>query len=85
MQSTRARDRLEGRLKGYTAETITQLLLLRSIYKDPSKRPKEIYKPFGLTRPTFFCYAKILNNHRDEEIKKWELKNNDYSVGWFLI
>jgi len=43
---------------------------MRSIYKDVSKSPEEIYTPLGLTRATFYRYAKILDNHTDEEIKK---------------
>lgn len=74
LQSARARGRLGGRPKGYTAETISKLLLLRSIYKDPTLRPEDIYKPFGLTRATFYRYAKILDNHTDEEIKKMSYK-----------
>lgn len=74
LQSARAKGRLGGRPKGYTAETISKLLLLRSIYKDQSKRPEEIYKPFGLTRATFYRYAKILDHHTDEEIKKMSKK-----------
>lgn len=74
LQSARARGRLGGRPKGYTAATISKLLLLRSIYKDPTLRPEEIYKPFGLTRATFYRYAKILDNHTDEEIKKMAVK-----------
>lgn len=74
LQAARARGRLGGRPKGYTAETISKLLLLRSIYKDPTLCPEEIYKPFGLTRATFYRYAKILDHHTDEEIKK--MSNN---------
>jgi len=74
LQSARARGRLGGRPKGYTAETISKLLLLRSIYKDQTLRPEDIYKPFGLTRATFYRYAKILDNHTDEEIKKMSYK-----------
>lgn len=74
LQSARARGRTGGRPKGYTAETISKLLLLRGIYKDVTKRPEEIYKPFGLTRATFYRYAKILDNHTDEEIKKMAVK-----------
>jgi DNA invertase Pin-like site-specific DNA recombinase len=74
LQSARARGRLGGRPKGYTQETISKLLLLRNIYKDVAKRPEEIYKPFGLTRATFYRYAKILDNHTDEEIKKMGIK-----------
>ncbi len=48
LQAARARGRLGGRSKGYTAETISKLLLLRSIYNDQSKRPEEIYKPLGI-------------------------------------
>ncbi len=74
LQSARARGRLGGRPKGYTKETISKLLLLRSIYKDSTMRPEEIYKPLGLTRATFYRYAKILDNHTDEEIKKMATK-----------
>ncbi|WP_368407651.1 hypothetical protein [Chryseobacterium edaphi] len=69
LQSARARGRTGGRPKGYTAEIISKLLLLRSIYKDPTLRPEDIYKPFALTRATFYRYAKILDHHTDEEIK----------------
>jgi len=74
LQSARARGRTGGRPKGYTAETISKLLLLRSIYKDPTMPPEDIYKPFGLTRATFYRYAKILDHHTDEEIKKMGIK-----------
>jgi DNA invertase Pin-like site-specific DNA recombinase len=74
LQSARARGRTGGRPKGYTQETISKLLLLRTIYKDITKRPEEIYKPFGLTRATFYRYAKILDNHTDDEIKNMALK-----------
>ncbi len=70
LQSARARGRLGGRPKGYTKETISKLLLLRNIYKDVTKGPEEIYKPLGLSRATFYRYAKILDSHTDEEIKK---------------
>lgn len=74
LQSARARGRTGGRPKGYTAETISKLLLLRSIYKDPTKSPEHIYKPFGLTRATFYRYAKILDNNTDQEIRNMEAK-----------
>lgn len=74
LQSARARGRLGGRPKGYTKETISKLLLLRNIYKDVTKRPEEIYKPLGITRATFYRYAKILDNHTDDEIKKMSNK-----------
>lgn len=74
LQSARARGRLGGRPTGYTKETISKLLLLRNIYKDITKRPEDIYKPFGLTRATFYRYAKILDSHTDEEIKKMAVK-----------
>jgi len=74
LQSARARGRLGGRPKGYTQETISKLLLLRNIYKDVTKRPEEIYKPFGLTRATFYRYAKILDHHTDDEIKKMGIR-----------
>lgn len=74
LQSARARGRTGGRPKGYTQETISKLLIMRSVYKDPTKAPGEIYKPLGLTRATFYRYAKILNNHTNEEIKKMAIK-----------
>lgn len=83
LQSARARGRLRGRPRGYTKETISKLLFLRNVYKDVTKRSEEIYKPFGLTRATFYRYSKILDHHTNEEIKKWGLKSNicnEYSV-----
>ncbi|MBT2620368.1 recombinase family protein [Chryseobacterium sp. ISL-6] len=80
LQSARARGRLGGRPKGYTGGTISKLLLLRSIYKDVTKRPEEIYKPFGLTRATFYRYAKILDNHTDEEIKNMGIKSINFKM-----
>ncbi|WP_294308077.1 recombinase family protein [uncultured Chryseobacterium sp.] len=74
LQSARARGRLGGRPKGYTKETISKLLLLSNIYKDITKRPEEIYKSPGLSRATFYRYAKILDHHTDEEIKKMSNK-----------
>lgn len=47
---------------------------MRSIYKNQALAPKEIYEPLGLTRATFYRYAKILDNHTDEEIKKMAIK-----------
>jgi len=70
LQSARARGRTGGRPKGYTKETISKLLIMRSVYKDKSKTPEEVYKPLGLTRATFYRYAKILDNYTNEEIKK---------------
>jgi len=66
--------RAGGRPKGYTTETISKLLLLRSIYQDPTLRPEDIYKPLGLTRATFYRYAKILDHHTDEEIRNMAVK-----------
>lgn len=74
LQAARARGRLGGRPKGYTKETISKLIIMRSVYKDPTKAPEEIYKPLGLTRATFYRYAKILDNHTNEEIKKMAIK-----------
>lgn len=74
LQSARARGRLGGRPKGYTKETISKLLLLRNIYKDVTKGPEEICKPLGLSRATFYRYAKILDRHTDEEIKNMGIK-----------
>ncbi len=77
LQAARARGRMGGRPKGYTKETISKLLIMRSVYKDQTKTPEEIYKPLGLTRPTFYRYAKILDNHTDEEIKKMVTRINN--------
>lgn len=74
LQSARARGRLGGRPKGYNVETISKLLLLRNIYKDVTKRPEEIYKPFGLTRATFFM-LKFWIIIWMKKLKIWELKN----------
>ncbi|MEN5058881.1 recombinase family protein [Sphingobacterium kitahiroshimense] len=70
LQSARARGRTGGRPKGYTKETVSKLLIMRSVYKDHTKKPDEIYTPLGLTRATFYRYAKILDKHTNEEIKK---------------
>lgn len=74
LQSARARGRTGGRPKGFSRETISKLMIMRSVYKDLSKTPEEIYKPLGLTRATFYRYAKILDNHKDEEIKNMTIQ-----------
>lgn len=76
LQSARARGRTGGRPKGFRKETIAKLIIMRSVYKDKSKTPEEIYEPLGLTRATFYRYAKILDKHSNEEIKKMALKKN---------
>jgi len=43
---------------------------MRSVYQDTSKNPDEIYTALGLTRATFYRYAKILDTHTDDEIQK---------------
>lgn len=70
MQSVRA----GGRPKGFTKEKVAKLLVMRSIYKDLTKPSEEIYKGLGLTRATFYRYAKILDNHTNEEIKQMQIK-----------
>lgn len=70
LQSARARGKLGGRPKGYSKESISKLLLMRSVYQDVNKSPEEIYTALNLTRATFYRYAKILDTHTDEEIKK---------------
>lgn len=47
---------------------------MRSVYQYSKKVPEEIYKPLGLTRATFYRYAKILDNHTDEEMKEMSNK-----------
>ncbi|PWN59998.1 recombinase family protein [Chryseobacterium oncorhynchi] len=73
LESARARGRTGGRPKGFTKEKIAKLFIMRSVYKDITKTPEEIYKPLGLTRATFYRYAKILDNHSNEEIKKMSI------------
>lgn len=75
LQSARARGRLGGRPKGYSKETISKLLLMRSVYKDSKKSPEEIYTALNLTRATFYRYAKILDTHTDEEIREMTVGN----------
>ena len=70
LQSARARGRIGGRPKGFAKDTIAKLIVMRSVYKDLDKTPEEIYKGLQLTRPTFYRYAKILDTHTNEEIKK---------------
>ncbi|WP_317038649.1 MULTISPECIES: recombinase family protein [unclassified Chryseobacterium] len=67
LQSARARVRIGGRPKGYTAETISKLVLLRTIYKDVTKRPEDIYKPFGLTRVEPL-YSILLMSNKEEVV-----------------
>ena len=74
LQSARARGKIGGRPKGFRKETISKLIIMRSVYKDRTKTPEEIYEPFGLTRATFYRYVKILDNNTNEEIKKMAIK-----------
>ena len=74
LQSARARGRTGGRPKGFTKETISKLIIMRSVYLDYTKKPEEIYKALGLTRATYYRYAKILDNNTNEEIKKMRIK-----------
>jgi DNA invertase Pin-like site-specific DNA recombinase len=74
LQSARARGRTGGRPKGFTKEKVSKLIIMRSLYKDYTKTPEEIYKALGLTRATFYRYAKVLDNHTNDEIKGMEIK-----------
>lgn len=76
LQSARARGRTGGRPKGFTKETIRKLFIMRPLYKDLSKTPEEIYEPLGLSRATFYRYAKILDKHTDEEIKNMQVNKS---------
>lgn len=69
LKEARARGRVGGRPKGYSRETVNKLLVMRAIYKDLSKTPTEIYTGLGLTRATFYRYAKVLDQYSDEQIK----------------
>jgi DNA invertase Pin-like site-specific DNA recombinase len=42
LQSARARGRIGGRPKGLTKDTISKLLVRRSVYKDMDKTPEQI-------------------------------------------
>jgi len=74
LQSARARGRTGGRPRGFTKDTISKLLIMRSLYKDMDKTPEQIYKALQLTRATFYRYAKILDTHTNDEIKKLQKK-----------
>lgn len=68
LSSARARGRTGGRPKGLKAETVAKLKVLRALYKDTSKHPKEIYKPLGLSHASFYRYCKILDKYTDEQL-----------------
>ncbi|MFS0489492.1 recombinase family protein [Leadbetterella byssophila] len=74
LSEARARGRLGGRPKGFKEDTIRKLLIMRSVYKDPNKTPEELYVGLGLTRATFYRYAKILDKHTDQEIRDMAIK-----------
>lgn len=48
--------------------SLLKVLVMRSSYKDLTKSPEQIYSGLEMTRATFYRYAKILDNHTDEEI-----------------
>jgi len=58
----------------YTTETISNCCCLVLFYKDITEIPEDIYKPFELTRVTFYRYTKIFDNHTDAEIKNMGIK-----------
>lgn len=68
LSSARARGRTGGRPKGLKAETVAKLKVLRALYKDTSKHPKEIYEPLGLSHASFYRYCKILDKYTDEQL-----------------
>ena len=74
LASARARGRVGGRPKGLKAETIAKLKVLRSLYKDTSLQPREIYGPLGITHASFYRYAKILDTHTDKQLDQMVLK-----------
>ncbi|MCX2475279.1 recombinase family protein [Pedobacter sp. MC2016-05] len=74
LESARARGRTGGRPKGFTKDTISKLLVMRSVYKDFDKTPEEIYKGLQLTRARFYRYSKILDTYNNEEIKNMQKK-----------
>ena len=74
LQSARARGRAGGMPRGIEKDTISKLLVMRSIYKDRDKTPEQIYRALYLTRATFYRYAKILDTHMNDEIKKLQKK-----------
>lgn len=41
---------------------------MRSSYKNLTKSPEQIYSGLEMIRTTFYRYAKILDNHTEEEI-----------------
>lgn len=51
-------------------------ILVKTNVEELNQSPEEIYRPLGLTRATFYRYAKILDNHTNEEIKKMAINKN---------
>jgi DNA invertase Pin-like site-specific DNA recombinase len=74
LSSARARGRVGGRPKGFTSEVISKLKLLRSVYKDRTKTPKEIYTAFSISHASFYRFAKILDTHTDAELDNFLIK-----------
>lgn len=74
LSSARARGRVGGRPKGLKAETIAKLKILRSLYKDTTKQPREIYEPLGITQASFYRYVKLLDTHSDKELDQMILQ-----------
>jgi DNA invertase Pin-like site-specific DNA recombinase len=77
LSSARARGRVGGRPKGLKAETVAKLKILRSLYKDTTKQPREIYEPMGITHASFYRYVKLLDTHTDKELDQMILKKRN--------
>lgn len=76
LSSARARGRVGGRPKGLNAETVAKLKILRSLYKDTNKQPRDIYLPMGISHASFYRYSKLLDTHTDQQLDKLVIKKS---------
>lgn len=74
LESARARGRIGGRPPGIKKDVLAKLKIMRTIYKDEGKSPKEIYKPLGLTHSSYYRYCKLLDKYTDEELEDFLIK-----------
>ncbi|AFK05698.1 Resolvase domain-containing protein (plasmid) [Emticicia oligotrophica DSM 17448] len=77
LSSARARGRVGGRPKGLKAETVAKLKILRTLYKDTNKQPREIYQPLEITHASYYRYIKLLDKYSDKELEQMILKKRN--------
>jgi DNA invertase Pin-like site-specific DNA recombinase len=73
LTAARARGRVGGRPRGLSESSIDTLKILRNVYKDFTKTPKQIYGPLQISRATFYRYCKLLDKYTDQDIEKMKL------------